>query len=331
MKKTIIFTSLGITVFVGWIIIGQWGCEWTPERDNPLDPGSNLFNPVLTGEVRDLANTPVSRAIVTLHPEGNAVVTGDDGVYHFECVDLGEYTLTVQKADYVEDTVTVDIVSGGTTTQDFLINALPLFDSVSVTSHNVYNLPQHNRHISVYCKITDPDENESLVSIMVIFEDDTLGFLQYDGLTEIFTKNFLDTTFSVISFQDIVGRPFTLVATDTSGSYSISGSYYTHRFLDIPNVISPVDDQVGQTPTLYWESLSSYFSYFQNIRIFDNDGILVWDTLAVDAMITQVTVTDSLQFTSPPGPDNYYWTLEVIDLYGNTSVSQEAIFWVVQQ
>jgi hypothetical protein len=331
MKKTIIIAGMGMAVFVGWIILGPWGCEWTPERDNPLDPNSNSFNPVLTGEVTNLANTSISQAIVTLHPEGVAVVTGDDGVYRFEGVDLGEYALTVQKMDHVGDTVTVNIVSGGITTQDFQINALPVFDSVSVTSHNIYSLPQHNRHVTVYCMITDPDENKSLVSIMVLFEDDTLGFLQYDGVTGIFSRNFLDTTFSVISFQDIVGRPFTLIATDTSDSYSMSESYYTNRFLDIPNVISPVYDQVGRIPTLYWENFSNYFSYFQNIRIFDDDRILVWDTLAVDAAVTQVIVTDSLQLTSPPGPDNYYWTLEIIDLYGNTSVSQEAIFWVVQQ
>ena len=187
MKRKIIITGLGMTVFVGWIVIGPWGCEWTPERDNPLDPNSNSFNPVLTGEVTNLANAPVSQAIVTLHPEGDAAVTGDDGVYRFEGVDLGEYTLTVQKTDHVGDTVGVNIISGGTVVQDFQINALPVFDSVSVTSHYIEQLPVYNIHINITAKITDSDGIPSGDSVLALFEEDTLDYLDYIYTIGIFS------------------------------------------------------------------------------------------------------------------------------------------------
>jgi hypothetical protein len=336
MKKTILIAGLGITVLAGWIAIGPWGCEWTPERDNPLDPGSDLFNPILTGEVRNLANTPVSQAIVTLYPEGNAVVTSDDGVYRFEGVDLGEYTLTVQKTDHVDDTVDVDITFGGTTTQELYINALPVFDSVSVTSHNIEQEFTNDVYVTVEAWIYNGDGDPSMDSVLVVFEDDTLGYLNNTQTIDhhgIFHCDFgIDTAFTNIdpfSLELILGRAFLLTVFDFQGGLNNSDPSCLIRFLEPPFTNNPSGPgPYPQAPTFDWDLYDVEFEFLQNLHVFDNIGDLVWDSLSIAPDVIQVTATSSLPPTQPTGPLFYYWTLEIVDIFGNTTRSQELIFEV---
>jgi hypothetical protein len=44
--------------------------------------------------------------------------------------------------------------------------------------------------------------------------------------------------------------------------------------------------------------------------------------------VTQVTVTDSLDPTGGGGIVSYYWKTEVVDQFGNTSVSANSTFFV---
>ncbi len=337
MKNKIIIAGLGITVLLGWIAIGQWGCEWTPERDNPLDPNSDLFNPVLTGEVTNLANEPVSQAMVTLQPEGAVAVTGNDGVYRFEGVDLGEYTLTVQKMDHVGDTVDVNIASGGTTTQDFQINALPQFDSISVTTHYISFITTNYIYVAMEAWMINPDGNTLEDSVLALFEEDTLGYLNNSPVqVNFFSYNFaIDTAFANIdpfNLELLVGRPFSLIAYDSRGGVAVSRPLQVIRFIEPPLTNSPNSGEpVGSKPTLNWDLYDVEYELLQNVRVHDDADDLVWDSLAIPREVVEITVTDSLQITGTPGPAFYYWTLEIVDIFGNTSRSRKLTFTVIEQ
>lgn len=50
---------------------------------------------IITGIVTNANNTNISGASVTLNPLGITKATGSDGIYNFESVEPGTYTLTL--------------------------------------------------------------------------------------------------------------------------------------------------------------------------------------------------------------------------------------------
>ena len=343
MKRKAVSQLVVLIVLLGWICLNYFACEWTPERDNPLDPNSELYHPPspgsITGEVHNLSGTSsLSGVWVSLESGGQGVVTASNGRYVIENVSDGLHWVRIRKDGYSDDSSQVSVQTDRIDTANFRMNALPVFDSVSVTLHRIYLYPLYDEYVTICARITDSDQNISTVTdttILVLFEGDTLGKLNYstNQITGSFTfgKDFPISDFSGISAQDIVGRPFTLIAIDQAGGNSISGSYSIVRYLDTPGVSYPVDLQTVSTPmpTLIWVDPVLAFSYFQNVRVFSNTDAFVWDSLLIAPTIIQVTVTDSLLPTGiVSGIDHYYWTLEIMDLFGNTGQSRKAKFKV---
>ena len=68
----------------------------------------------ITGTVIDMdSGEPIQSALVTLSPSGNNTYTGYDGHFEFLDLDACQYTVTVQKTDYVTNRKTVTTIAGG--------------------------------------------------------------------------------------------------------------------------------------------------------------------------------------------------------------------------
>ncbi|MBO6026088.1 MAG: carboxypeptidase regulatory-like domain-containing protein [Bacteroidales bacterium] len=87
------------------------------------DPGS------IYGVVTDYAtNEPVGGANVQLRPSGSSTLTGSDGHYEFLDVPVGEYSITVSKAEYTDlvDDFVIEVKSGIQTNRDVQIKKRPV-------------------------------------------------------------------------------------------------------------------------------------------------------------------------------------------------------------
>jgi hypothetical protein len=343
-RKALLKCAL-VVVLLGWISLSYFACDWTPERDNPLDPNSDLYHPptpgAITGEVRNLSGVaPLSGVMVSLESGAQGVVTASNGKYLIENISDGLHWVKVHKEGYSDDSSQFSAAAERIDTVNFRMNALPSFDSVSVTLHRIHlGGTSYDEYVTIYARIIDMDGNVSTATdttVLVLFESDTLGKLDYSSIqtsgTYSYDKNFLISVFHLATTQDIIGRPFTLVAKDQANGICVSGPYSIVRYIqDAPLVYTPNNENVFTPfPTLDWDYYGTSFSYHQNARVFDNNNTLVWDSLSIEPLVTQVTVTDSLLPTTgiEGNPTSYYWNLEIVDLFGNTIRSRKLIFWV---
>jgi hypothetical protein len=75
-------------------------------------PEYDLFA-TLYGVVSDYeTGTPLSNASVVLGPGGKTKTTGTDGRFEFNDLEAQQYTITVQKTDYVTNRKTITAVPG---------------------------------------------------------------------------------------------------------------------------------------------------------------------------------------------------------------------------
>ena len=78
---------------------------------------------IITGIVTNTNNVNISGASVTLNPLGITKATGSDGVYNFESVEPGTYTLIVNAEGYQSDKKTVTVYAGQTANADFTLGS----------------------------------------------------------------------------------------------------------------------------------------------------------------------------------------------------------------
>src|SRR5699024_6350455 len=79
----------------------------------------------LEGTLTDAATgMPVTDAFVTIQPGGAVIRTDSDGQYHIT-LPVGDYMATASVFGYMDKGASVSVTEGGTTTQDFALNAAP--------------------------------------------------------------------------------------------------------------------------------------------------------------------------------------------------------------
>lgn len=76
---------------------------------------------IITGVVTNANNVNISGASVTLNPLGITKSTGSDGIYNFENVEPGTYTLLVNAEGYQSDKKTITVYAGQTAVADFML------------------------------------------------------------------------------------------------------------------------------------------------------------------------------------------------------------------
>jgi hypothetical protein len=326
----IIMASLAALV-LGWICLALLSCDWTPERDNPLDPAADNYEPPtkgsISGVVQNLTGlSNLSGVTVTLPPGGRSQMTGGDGAYDFEGVSNGSHWINIRKDGYAPDSAQVVVMTGEIAARNFRMNELPVFNSVNVSSQVEAHFPgPPTVTVTVYANIIDRDSDS--LSVMVLFDGDTLA--TYDkwpigSFTQTYGSSYFPTGIS-----ELEGLPFVLVAEDTAGGVSVSEPRYVFRYLDVPILTSPISGStVGTTPTLVWNFSNVGFPYYQNVRVYQTGGPLEWDSLTIASGVTQVTVTSPLEPTGGGGPESYSWTTEIVDQFGNTSISATGLFFV---
>ena len=93
------------------------GCSKS-DKQSPLTQGS------IYGTVTDLvSNEPIANANVSLRPGGETTLTGSDGLYEFLNVADGNYSITVTKAEYVDqvDDYVIKVSNGRRSCRDIFM------------------------------------------------------------------------------------------------------------------------------------------------------------------------------------------------------------------
>ena len=80
----------------------------------------------ISGSVSDrTTGEPVATVNVSIAPGGSSTVTGNDGTFAFRNLEAGNYTLTIRKEGYKENSSTVSVRAGDPTSAHLLIERIP--------------------------------------------------------------------------------------------------------------------------------------------------------------------------------------------------------------
>jgi hypothetical protein len=130
----------------------------------------------------------------------------------------------------------------------------------------------------------------------------------------------------VSSLTALLGTPLRLHAVDRQGGNTVTTPQQFVRVIEeVPIAVQPSGDQIVSTnpPTLTWEPTDLGFPFIYRVEIFRDEVNQAIQVLQVDGLSSTQT---ELMVAEPLPTGQYYWTVSVLDAFGNQSRSKEAAF-----
>ena len=313
----------------------QLSCLNDADRGNPFDPGSKDFENagVVRGQTLTFYSpfSALQDVEVSMQPGTFVTRSNVQGQFSFDRVPAGRYQITALKAGYAPVSDTVQINFGETTPVQMNLDGLPLMPAISLNSCHISRwFPQNDLFLlEVTARVQDPDGfNDIDLVLIAIAELNFVDTLAVTPSPEIFKLTILESQLPGRNLHDVLGREIVLSARDHAGFASTSAPKFLARIIEeTPVTVSPQGLEIvaTPTPTLSWQVLDLPFRVTYRVELFRVDfglNTLVWSQSGIDRPATSITVPDSLV------AGTYFWTVAVVDEFGNCSRSKEASFQV---
>ena len=314
-------------------------------HDNPFDPISDDFTASgsVSGVISNRALEPLGEAgvrLVSLNEDAAfsvRSVTDIDGAYSFKAVPEGLYTLTVEKAGYAPVNDSTLISASEPVAINLTLNGLPALDEAFVrTAHisRVWPPPTDFTLLEASVRANDsdglPDLDRVWLEIPAIDFVDTLRVTEIPG---IYKDDLSQTDLGIASMHDLVGKPMVFHAQDRPGATMTSESLTITRVISqTPVVNAPQAGAVltDPQPMLTWVCQPIPFSFWYRLDIVRLDDV-VRNTVFSQDSLSPVDVCDAnregrFQVDAPLAIGSYFWTVSIVDEFGNRSRSREAGF-----
>ena len=320
------------TAIVGvaaWLL---WSCFGDVSHENPLDPDSDNF--VETGVVKGTVTTfypprtTVAGVNIELWPGNLSTETDSTGTFSLRNVPVGEYWIIASDSRYAADSARLSVDQEVVARIDFQLNALPQIKSASGrTFHLGGATPEEELFFAHFVvRADDPDGVADIAQVeMRIAITNTTDTLEATAETGKFELQLFAGDLPGGKLHGVLGHPITFSAIDRLQQHSAPKELIVFRIIDqVPEIISPRDGVVvNSTPTLIWQPLTLSFPFDYQVQIDRLRGGVrrtVWKQEGIETSTTSVTVDQELT------PDEYLWTVSVVDEFGNVSTSQLAAF-----
>lgn len=328
----------GLAAFVG--LLAAAGCLGDAPHDNPLDPLSESYREVgaVAGQVTRLyQNDPVAGADVVLTPleagGGAAFVarTGSDGRFALDDVPAGTYRLAAEAGGYVPAADTVAVSLGARVERALRLDGRPVVTAALRTVHVSRWWPEEDLYLlEVDADVADPDGAIDVEAVWL--EMDGAGFalpLQLTPVAGRFAATVDAGALPSGSLHAAVGQPFVVRVRDRAGVVEGTAGQTLARIIEeTPVTASPQGLALvaEPRPVLSWEPAALPFPFTYRVdvvRVVEANLQTVVQTVeGLGPETTTLQVPEAL----PRG--TYYWTLSVVDAFGNRSRSKEAGFQV---
>ena len=311
------------------------GCSPDAPHDNPLDPGSpnRITDGNLSGKVLTLFSltSGISGALVAIEGTNLAEVTDSDGSFTFSNAPSGSITVVITKSTYLTDTLRIVLPIGGSLDTLIHMDALPQVSDAQVVTSKIdqwYLGPAYTASIS--CNVMDPDGFLDVDTVYV--KIDSLAFrMNYNTTSSSYQVTINADSLPNENLQWLVGKQFDVVAIDHERGVGQSQGFYVTRIIEVESTTNK--PQNGDTitthfPTFDWNPVRVSFGYTQQLQVVSLAGgsqTLVWSLSGLNSSITNFNYPDSLV------GGEYYWTVAIVDQFGNSSRSLQASFVVPNQ
>ncbi len=308
------------------------GCFEGAPRNNPLDPRGENFQDEggLTVQVTTFYAPQAGLEGVTVQTDpGNfAGPTDASGSVFIPDLASGTYTLTASLPGYATQTTRVDVTAGEFSTVAISLPGLPTFSNIDINTVHIsrwWPPPQELFRLDIQADLTDSD---GLADIEEVWLEIPAFDFRVDLSTQTTPGRFgrliqgdsLPTTLPAL-----LGRDIFLYARDRTNSINQSDKQALFRVIETsPLAVSPRDLSLLDTtaPALSWEAAAISFPFTYKV-----------DVVRVDNNIQNVVrsipniPSDSTSFQlNTLAAGEYFWTVSIVDEFGNTSRSREAGF-----
>ena len=324
--------ALGGKPLLVLILLALLSCS-PPERDNALDPLSPRYNPLssLVGVVWSYYQpyNGIAAAAVTISPSNLQTFSDADGHFNLDNLSKAAYTVVASKNGYAPDTALIDLNTVARENVVFHLDALPTFSNTHVTSQHISRWwPTTDLYtIEIESTVQDADGPTDIERVLLFWPNAS----QVDTLQQVESSHhyhlMLNDKTLPIPPSDIVGLPLRLTAHDKPLNSAESDDIYLHRIVDeIPVALSPRGlDVVNSAPVLKWQATPPVFSFTFFIQLFrDDSGVISSVREKNDIPADQ----DSLAIDVSLNSGIYFWTVAIVDIFGNSGRSKESAFQV---
>jgi hypothetical protein len=313
------------------VILMLNGCVPDASHDNPLDPESAAFtnSGMLTGKVLSFYQPygGISGALVTFQPPGTATWTNSTGAFSIAGIPSGKVSLIASRAGYLTDTVEAEVSVGREVRVDIHLDALPVVGACQVITRKIdqwWPRPVYSAIVS--SSVTDPDGLGDVVGAMLQVDTLKLG-MTYQPESQTYQVTVNASALPQGSLEWLIGKPLTIIARDKLGASATGDAFSVTRIIqDAPLPTSPTAlDTAAASPALNWLQPSLPFSYTYKLELFRLDQGLptqIWSVSNLPPLLVTYQYPDRLT------AGLYFWTISVVDEYGNLSRSKEASFIV---
>jgi hypothetical protein len=306
-------------------VVAAVRCSWDAPRDNPLDPtlGGNIVGRVLTRRA-----TPIAGASVSVPAAGRIVQTDSDGSFDLRGLPEETTWANVTADYYSSESARVVLTRGVVDTVTAYLDGLPYLQNCRLTTH-VYGRswpPEPLRFCTLTATAGDVDGASDVDSVWV--EIPAIGFSQrlpYNSDEKLFRQTLWAEDLPGQALDTLVGQEVRFNVTDlesTVAACTLSG--ITRIITDLPEPAFPSGglDTLSSDTLFAWRRFDHGFGvryHGQVVRI--EGGSPAGVAAEFDTPDTTLLV-NSAQLNS----GDYYWTIEAIDGFGNSSRSAEELF-----
>ncbi len=314
------------------------GCLGEAPHDNPLDPASDRFvnEGGLTGHIANRNGQSLANAEVHLLPVSDpafpSISTQTNGQGQFLLRDLPaeeSYRLQVKKTGYSTLLTSLVTVEAGQSlpVPEVRLNALPLFEDISLRSVHLSRWwPSDLYFLEINARTNDPDGLVDVENVWVEIPELEFAAPLTPTSGGQFELRLDEDALPTSSLSALLGRSFSLFVEDQQNDTAAAAPRQLARVIEaIPVATSPSGDVLLDTdePVLIWDPLALSFSFSYEVQVFRdevNQNVLVQTLPEIPPSQT------SIPLSSPLPTGQYFWTVAVIDTYGNRSRSKEAAF-----
>ena len=318
-------------LFITGSIVFLSACLEDVSRDNPLDPASSTANMQITGQVLTFYHPreAIAQATILIEPLDLVVLTDNNGFFRFTDLQPGSYTVICSAEGYHTDSAQVNL--SGSFEHTFLLDGLPQFERISLTAHHRSRwFPREEVYfIELEAEVRDPDGVGDIHSVVchipsINFSDT----LQPEIEAGKFSSSLFDSDIPVESVHQLIGRQIYFVVEDDFQTQTVSEAKFLTRIIEqFPILLSPVELNPVETPTIdfQWERVSVPYPAELRIEIFHINLGIAFKTVEINGIPIE---SRNYTYSHDLDAGDYFWTLNIVDEFGNTSGSREGTFQI---
>ncbi len=270
-------------------------------------------------------------ARILLLPLQIEVQSDADGQYTFNELQSGEYTIVASKEGYDVVQLVTQIRAREMQFLEPRLNALPQVFAAKITSTRLTSRqpPVLRLLLDVVIEATDNDGANDVKRVLVQFPQRAqVDTLQRDLGPTRWKRIFTEDDIAPLDPHDLVGVPLQVFAEDGVGKKSAAFSLQLARVITEEPL--PIFPQNGESINpnniiLRWELPALNFDHRQSVEVTRLDAGFPVSIFTANNIHTADTF---LPYPGRLAGGNYYWTVKIIDTFGNSSRSQEAPFQV---